>query len=166
MAMKFFAISALDPATGEDELNAFLRSHRTVSAVRQLVTTGDRVLWCVAVEYLEAGVARSGGSAYAHGDRKNRIDYREILRPADFVVFSRLRELRKQFAESERVPVYAVFTNEQLAAIAQQRPSSASALMAIDGIGDAKAARYAERVLGLLAAVAEPPSAESGPASA
>ncbi|MCU0863160.1 MAG: HRDC domain-containing protein, partial [Planctomycetes bacterium] len=95
---------------------------RTVSVLPQLATTGDRVLWCVAVEYLEVGVARSGGAAYAHGDRRNRIDYREILRPAEFVVFSRLRELRKQFAESERVPVYAVFNNEQLATIAQQRP--------------------------------------------
>jgi superfamily II DNA helicase RecQ len=166
MAMKFFAIPALDPTTGEDELNAFLRSHRSVSVVRQLATTGDRVVWCVAVEYLEAGLGRSGGTAYANGDRKNRIDYREILRPADFVVFSRLRELRKQFAETERVPVYAVFTNEQLALIAQQRPSSAAALLAIDGIGDAKAERYAERVLALLAELAEPPAAGPGPASA
>jgi hypothetical protein len=45
------------------------------------------------------------------------VDYKEVLNEADFAVFSRLRDLRKVIAEKEAVPAYAIFTNEQLAAM-------------------------------------------------
>ena len=40
-------------------------------------------------------------------------------------------------ADREGAPVYAVFTNEQLAEIARARAGSAAALKAIDGVGEA-----------------------------
>ena len=43
------------------------------------------------------------------------MDYKEILKSEDFAVFARLRDLRKEIAQAEAVPVYTVFTNEQLA---------------------------------------------------
>ena len=51
-----------------------------------------------------------------------RVDYREILRDAEFAVFPKLRALCKALAERDGVPPHAVFTNEQLAAIVQQDP--------------------------------------------
>ena len=57
-----------------------------------------------------------------------RIDYRDVLSEADFAVFKRLREWRKQVAAAEGVPVYTVFTNEQLATIVTTRPASLPAL--------------------------------------
>ena len=42
-------------------------------------------------------------------------DYKQVLKPEEFEVFSRLREWRKGVAEKEGVPVYVVFSNEQLA---------------------------------------------------
>jgi hypothetical protein len=45
------------------------------------------------------------------------VDYKEVMNEADFAVFSRLRDLRKVIAEKEAVPAYAIFTNEQLAAM-------------------------------------------------
>ena len=49
------------------------------------------------------------------------------------------------------MPVYAIFTNAQLAAVAQAQPASQTALQEIDGIGAAKAGTYGERVLAVLA---------------
>ena len=46
---------------------------------------------------------------------------------------------------------YAVFTNEQLAAIAQQRPQSRTALQTIDGIGAAKSEKYGAEFLAVVA---------------
>lgn len=82
-------------------------------------------MWCLAVEFLDAaGPTASGGGGGDNGQRKNRIDYKETLPPAEFARFSKLRELRKQIAEAEGLLVYAVFTNEQLAAIAQKVPGA------------------------------------------
>jgi hypothetical protein len=36
------------------------------------------------------------------------VDYKEVLKPEEFEVFSRLRDWRRSVAEKEGVPVYAV----------------------------------------------------------
>jgi superfamily II DNA helicase RecQ len=47
--------------------------------------------------------------------KPEKIDYREKLSPEDFDVFSKIREIRKQLAAADSVPVYTICTNEQLA---------------------------------------------------
>ena len=114
MQLKWFRIPVGGCPEMEEELNAFLRGHRVLSVTRELVERDSAPGWAVCVEYQEgtvAGEARRGGS----GRAAKKIDYREVLSEADFAVFSKLRELRKSLAESEGVPVYAIFTNEQLA---------------------------------------------------
>ena len=59
---------------------------------------------------------------------KNKVDYKEILTPEQFAVFARLRELRKEIASREAVPVYTIFTNEQLSQMVQASPDSMVAL--------------------------------------
>jgi hypothetical protein len=49
------------------------------------------------------------------GSKRAKVDYRELLSAGDFVLFAKLRILRKGMAEREAVPAYALFTNEQLA---------------------------------------------------
>ena len=51
----------------------------------------------------------------AEGRNEGRIDYKEVLSAPEFERFARLRLLRKELAEKEGVPAYAIFTNEQLA---------------------------------------------------
>lgn len=158
MPIKFFAVPALEPGEIENDLNRFVRAHRVVSIERHLVLPADRPVWCLAVEYVEHAPALG----QAGDPTKNRVDYKQILEPGVFAVFSRLRELRKQIAEQEAVPVYAVLTNEQLATIAQKRPKSLAELQQVDGIGEGKAGRYGERVLGLLATLPVASAAEQG----
>lgn len=150
MPIKFFAVPALDPGEVENDLNRFVRTHRSVSIERKLIVVAERPVWCLCVEYVENGSPVGSGGG-ANDPTRNRIDYKQVLAPADFAVFSRLRELRKQIAEHEGVPVYAVLTNEQLAGIAQKRPSTSAELQQVDGIGEGKVGRYGDRVLELLA---------------
>ena len=153
MPIKFFAVPAIEPGEAEAELNRFLRGHRVVTAPRELAMVDGRPVWCVAVEYVESPVQQRPSDDNA---RRNKIDYREVLSGEDFVRFAKLRELRKAMSDEEGVPVYAIFTNEQLAAIAQKQPKTSAELQSVDGVGEGKNKRYGERVLGLLQALNGP----------
>ena len=76
-----------------------------------------------------------------------KVDYKEVLKPEEFEVFSRLREWRKGVAEKEGVPVYVVFSNEQLAQVVQKKVSSKAALKEIEGVGDSRVEKYGSAVL-------------------
>ncbi len=82
--------------------------------------------------------------------KKGRIDYKEVLSPEDFEVYAALRELRKQVAEQEGVPPYAVFNNAHLAEMVQKRIRSSEELAQIAGVGPSKieahGARFLERL--------------------
>lgn len=79
-----------------------------------------------------------------------RPDYKQILAPEDFAVFVRLRQWRKEAAEEEGVPLYTIFTNEQLAEMARRRPQTKAELGSIDGVGEARLGKYGEAVLALI----------------
>ena len=89
--------------------------------------------------------------------RRGKIDYREVLSEADFAVFAKLRALRKTLADAEGVPAYALFSNEQLAEMAQRRVRTASALREIAGVGEARLEKYGADFLSILQ--------ENGPAA-
>jgi superfamily II DNA helicase RecQ len=69
-------------------------------------------------------------------------DYREVLNSAEYALFDKLRNLRKELAEKSGIPVYAVFTNDQLAAMVKKPPKTAKDLLAIAGIGEARVKQY------------------------
>ncbi len=48
------------------------------------------------------------------------------------------------------MPAYALFTNEQLAAMVRQRVATAAALAEIDGVGAARVAKYGAPFLDVL----------------
>ena len=66
--------------------------------------------------------------------------------------FVQLRDLRKSIAQAEAVPVYTVFTNEQLAAMVRARVTTRAGLGKIDGVGEARIEKYGPRVLPVLVA--------------
>lgn len=146
MQLRFFAIPARDPAVAEAELNRVLAAGRVAGLERQFVAAGAESFWAVCVSVAEGPGALP--AAVKAGGRKP--DYREVLNEADFAVFARLRALRKSIAEAEGVPPYAVFTNEQLAAMVTARVATVEALAAIDGVGPARVERYGPSFLALL----------------
>ena len=147
MQYAFHLVPANSPEAAAEELNRFLRGHRALSVTKELVGGRDNPAWAFCVEYLERAPLDGGGG---DGRRENRIDYKQVLSPEDFAVFSRLREVRKALAEKAAVPPYAVFTNEQLAALATQRPASAAAMEKIEGVGPARMEKFGAAVLAAL----------------
>jgi superfamily II DNA helicase RecQ len=59
--------------------------------------------------------------------------------------------LRKQLAAARHVPAYVVFNDATLLRIAEQRPASDEALLAIPGIGPAKLQLYGRVLLETIA---------------
>ena len=125
-----------------DDLNALLASHKVVSMHKEIVRTGDGAFLFFIVET---------ASANTNSNTRNRkIDYKEVLTPEQFAVYSQLRDTRKQLAEAEGVPVYAVFTNAQLAEMATGTVRTIDAISAITGVGAARSDRFGEAMLKVL----------------
>jgi len=138
MHYRFFTIRALNPAEGAEQLNAFLAANAVLSVERQFVADGANSFWsvCVSVAAVQAPAAKTGS--------KRGVDYRDILSPEHFAIYARLRTLRNKLAEEQGSPAYAIFTNEQLAAMAQLREFSLKALSEIEGIGEKRLNLYGE----------------------
>jgi superfamily II DNA helicase RecQ len=149
MSYKFFQVPCRNPESFEAGLNSFLSTHRIVTVDRKFVEDGADSFWVFCVDFLH-GDAKGGTSHGAPGRAERRIDYREVLSAEQFEVFAKLREVRKSVAEREAVPVYAVFTNEQLATMVQNNADNRSKLREIEGIGEAKLDKYAELFLSVL----------------
>lgn len=143
MQLKLFVLPIKNLAAPEAEMNAFLRSHRMLTVKKEFVADGENSFWTFCVEYLESA---PGGSPPA-GGKLPKVDYKEVLKPEEFEVFSRLRDWRKGVAEAEGVPVYVVFTNEQLAEMVKQKAGTKAALKGIEGVGDARIEKYGAAVL-------------------
>ena len=142
MRLKFFTVPVLDPGEAEKEVNAFLAANRILQVDRGLVGDASAPCWSICVGYQE----RAGGQA-SISTPKSKVDYREILEPAEFEIFAEMRRWRKETAASDGVPPYQVFTNEQLAGLVQQRIRSAEALGRLPGVGPARKAKYGQLVL-------------------
>lgn len=151
MAYRFFQIPVRDSGAAGEELNRFLRSHRVLSVDRRWVDAGTESFWSFCVDYLEAGQA-PGPIPRPPGESRAKVDYREVLSPEHFSAFVKLRALRAEVSKQEGVPVYVVFTNEQLAAMVQAGAASKADLGRIDGVGEARIQKYGERFLACLKA--------------
>ena len=112
--MKFFTIPIFNGEEQAGELNKLLRSNKVLSVEKQFVNMEQGVFWCICVNYLEGT-----GRVENRGSKKEKIDYKETLDEDSFKRFTKMREIRKKIAEEEGIPAYAVFTNNELAAIAK-----------------------------------------------
>ncbi|WP_320064775.1 DNA helicase RecQ [Micromonospora sp. RTGN7] len=86
-----------------------------------------------------AAKSRSGGGAAVE------------LTPAAEPVFERLRAWRAAIAKEQAVPAYVVFHDATLRQIAADPPSTLDGLAGVNGVGEAKLARYGEQILAALA---------------
>jgi superfamily II DNA helicase RecQ len=144
MQLAFFSIPARGDSGLQEDLNRFLRSHRVLTVHREFVPLGENSFWALAVEYMLGAAPAESTSGRS---TKPRVDYKEVLSTEDFALFAKLRDWRKTKAGEEGIPVYAVLTNDQLAAVATKRPKSTAQLREVDGLGEAKSTKYSEDVL-------------------
>jgi superfamily II DNA helicase RecQ len=154
MQLKLFVLPIKNLGAAEAEMNAFLRGHRVLAVKKEFVSDGENSFWSFCVEYLDG--ANGGAGGMPQGSRAPKVDYKEVLKPEEFEVFSRLREWRKAVAEKEGVPVYVVLSNEQLAQMVQKKVTSKAGFKEVEGVGEARVEKYGEALLQVLAAPVAP----------
>jgi len=143
MKLKFFSIPAYQSGDAGEELNSFCGNHKIASIEKQFVANGEQSYWAICITYIE-------GNQHTFKAGKNKIDYREVFAELEFAVFVKLRELRKVIADREGIPVYALFTNDQLAEMVSSRVTTLSGLSSVEGIGKGRIEKYGKEFLELL----------------
>jgi ATP-dependent DNA helicase RecQ len=93
--------------------------------------------------------ARAKGKESALATRRSEAE--TSLDEAGQRLFESLRLWRAETARSQGVPAYVILHDRSLREIANRRPASPVELLAIPGIGQAKANRYSEALLRLVA---------------
>jgi len=68
----------------------------------------------------------------------------------DEALFDDLRQWRLALANEQSVPAFVIFTDATLTAIAEATPTDEASLLAVAGVGRAKADRYGRAVLDLV----------------
>lgn len=139
MQLKVFDISSIGPETEIEELNRFMRGHKILDIDKQFYTTSDNVgHWSVILTYLPI----QSGNYTSQQEKREKVDYKTMLNEADFEKFTKLRVLRKQLANDDAVPAYAVFTDAELSQIAQLSSIEEKTVMKINGIGEKRIEKY------------------------
>ena len=87
--------------------------------------------------------------------RKQRLGAAAELSEADFQLFDKLRELRKQLADDRGVPPYVIFGDATLVEMSQRRPANENELLDISGVGQVKLERHGDAFLQAIAGVSD-----------
>ena len=90
---------------------------------------------------------RECGKPLSSAAEKKRARCADCPASYDEALFERLRVWRKARADEDEVPAFVVFSDATLQLIAEQRPTSAAALLRINGVGPAKLERYGDSLL-------------------
>ena len=132
MKFKFFTVPILDSEAGEKSVNEFCAVHAVAAVDKHFVPDGADSFWAFCITW------RPKVDSPPPAGKNAKIDYRTVLNEQDFQLFVKLWDLRMSIADSEGVPAYALFTNDQLAGIVQKKIVSRSELAAIEGVGAAR----------------------------
>lgn len=150
--MKLTVISlaySADAGFDAEPLEEFCATHAVAGWVDHFFVQAGKPELVVVLEYEDRTEGRRGEAA-PRREREPRKELPAAARP----VYDRLREWRSLRARQDGVPVYVVFSNRELAAIAVATPATKEALRAIEGVGKGKADKYAEDVFEVLASFA------------
>jgi len=141
MQFKIFTIPVADDGSALAEMNGFLRSHKVLEVEQQLISTKSGTQWHFCIKYL------ANSQADNKPQNSSKIDYKDVLDEKTFSIYSTLREVRKKIAEEDSMPVYAIFTNEELANISSLNEITLETIKTIKGIGDKKTERFGKRLV-------------------
>ena len=141
MQVKLFTIPLFGSEEAVEEMNKFLRGNKVVDITKSLVQQGDVAYWSFCVTYL-LGVPPK--VQQPQGERKEKVDYRNVLDGHTFARFAVLRTIRKRLAEEDAVPAFAVFTDAELAEIAKLDEITPKRMLAINGLGEKRVEKYDE----------------------
>lgn len=82
MQIKLFTVSIADNNAAAEELNSFLRSHRIIECIQQLVSNENGANWCFCVKYIDSP-EKTPDISLKRKDYKNELD----KRPSPYFLF-------------------------------------------------------------------------------
>jgi superfamily II DNA helicase RecQ len=132
MQIKIFSIPIPGGEEFIEEMNCFLRSKKILQTENHLVSDANGSFWCFCIKYLDE----------TPQNKSRKVDYREVLDQESFRRFANMRATRKQLAQDEGIPAYAIFTDEELALLAQQEELTPAVMRSVKGIGAKKMEKY------------------------
>ena len=132
MQIRIFSIPIPGGEALSKEMNTFLRSKKVLQVESQLVNNEQGAFWCFCIKYMENTT----------GEPKKKVDYKQTLDEASFQRFSSMREIRKKIAREEEIPAFAVFSDQELASLAELKELTASSMKNVKGIGSRKIEKY------------------------
>ena len=147
MQVKLFMLPALAGNDSIEELNLFLRQVRVLEIQKEFVNSVSGQYWAFCITYMPMA---GGGSSFPHTDKREKIDYRNVLSEIEFERFTVLRKIRKQLADEDAVPPFAVFTDAELAELARTEVLTPAAMRAVPGIGKKKIEKYGNQMCAVL----------------
>ena len=139
MQIKIFTVPVVTDERDLEELNHFLRSHKVIDVKREITQYNGNGCWTFCITYMSDNHTVSPRDSEG---KQKKIDYKEVLEPAAFDRFAHMRKLRKEIAERDAVPAYAVFTDTELAEMAKKEQLTKNAIESIPGIGKKRAEKY------------------------
>ena len=143
MQLKIFDITSVGSEDSIEAINKFLRANKVLDIDRQFYYSSDKVgHWSLLITYLP----QQSAASFPAFEKREKVDYKTVLNEVDFDKFSKLRAIRKQLAESDAVPAYAVFTDAELAQIAQLPSIDAMSVLKIQGIGEKRLEKYGKLI--------------------
>ena len=140
MQVKIFAIPAYGNTDVVDELNRFLRSVKILEIKKVFVEGEGNLFWSMCITYLP--LEKNYTDGLFNKSNKEKIDYKNTLSESEFARFSLLRKIRKQLAEKDAVPAFAVFTDAELAEISRFDEVLPERIQKVSGIGQKKMEKY------------------------
>ncbi len=137
----------------------------------QWLTIADRLLELGAVDIGEFKVYHltSFGVEVTKGDhaidlREDRLSVKKAISSKradsysdeyDTAIFDKLKELRREIAQTNNIPPYIVFSDKTLKELSMKLPKTKSDMLNIHGVGEIKFERYGEEFLELIGKLSE-----------
>lgn len=142
MQIKIFTIPVEDCEQGMEEMNRFLRTCKVADVRKELVVSQGAAYWTFCITYLQSEINAGAGDRQFKG----KIDYKAVLSPEAFERFDTMRRIRREIAENDAIPPFAVFTDAELAQFTEVDDLTISAMKKLRGVGVKRVEKYGVRL--------------------
>lgn len=144
MQIKLIELSSNASETEIEQVNRFLRSNKILSIDREFYTHMGEAKWTMLVVYQP-----KNDITINRDEKREKVDYKEILDEDAFEIYVQLKLIRKQLAEENALPLFAVFSNYELSQIAQLEEINEQTVCSISGIGRKRMEKYGYKMVQL-----------------
>ena len=141
MQFKIFTIPLLSAYSSTEDMNSFLRGHKIIDVKKELIVQNDIYYWSFLITYIGDNIVSNDF------EKKEKIDYKNVLEAEQFNRFAKMRTVRKQLSLQFAAPTYAIFTDAELAELAKLDELTLSVMQKVNGIGKKKIEKYGEDFL-------------------